>query len=259
MQSFEKRSTLKTAILAGAFLGLILAACAPQARATPTPTAVPSPSPLPPTALPTQVEPSATPADTAAPTATAASTTATEGQIRLVLAPDGSQARYLVREQLVNISLPSDAVGVTSDVTGMIVINADGSLVSSESKFVVDLTTLKSDEGRRDNFIKGNTLETSRFPTAEFVATQAVGLAAPLPTSGEVAFQLVGDLTVHGVTKPATWDVTAQVMDGQALVGTATTSFTFDDFGMTAPRVPVVLSVEETIRLEMDFNLVRQS
>jgi polyisoprenoid-binding protein YceI len=243
----------------GAVFALLLAACGPQATATPTPTAAPSPSPVPPTAVPTEVAPSPTAADTVEPTATTAASTSTEGQIRLVLSPDGTEARYLVREQLANISLPSDAVGVTSDVTGMIVINPDGSLVSEESKFVVDLTKLTSDEGRRDNFIKGNTLETNRFPTAEFVPSQAVGLSAPLPTSGQVTFQLVGDMTVHGVTKQSTWDVTAQVMDGQALVGTAKTSFTFGDFGMSSPRVPVVLSVEETIRLEMDFNLVRES
>jgi polyisoprenoid-binding protein YceI len=71
-----------------------------------------------------------------------------------------------------------------------------------------------------------------------------------------VTFQLVGDLTVHGVTRPTTWEVTAQIVDGQALVGSATTSFTFADFGMTAPRVSVVLSVEETIKLELDFHLV---
>jgi hypothetical protein len=39
-------------------------------------------------------------------------------------------------------------------------------------------------------------------------------------------------------------------------VGSAVTSFTFADFGMTVPRVSVVLSVEETIKLELDFHLV---
>jgi polyisoprenoid-binding protein YceI len=70
-----------------------------------------------------------------------------------------------------------------------------------------------------------------------------------------VTFQLVGDLTVHGVTHPTTWDVTAQVA-GQALTGSASTSVTFEDFNMTPPRVPVVLSVEDNITLIVDFNLV---
>jgi len=229
--------------------GLVLAACStPSARETPTP-AVATKSPV----VLTQVEPSATPADPLAPTSAPPDTS---GQLRLVLAPEGNEARYRVLEQLLRLSLPSDAVGVTTAINGMIVVNADGTIVRDGSEFVVDLTTLTSDEARRDNFIKNNTLETNRYPMAEFVPFEAIGLPSPLPTSGEVGFQLAGDLTVHGITRPATWEVTAQVVDGGELVGSATTSFTFADFGMTAPRVPVVLSVEETITLELDFHLV---
>jgi hypothetical protein len=35
------------------------------------------------------------------------------------------------------------------------------------------------------------------------------------------------------------------------------TAFTFDDFQLNQPRVPIVLSVADTIRLEYDFRLVR--
>jgi polyisoprenoid-binding protein YceI len=65
----------------------------------------------------------------------------------------------------------------------------------------------------------------------------------------------VGDLTVHGVTKPVTWRVTARAADG-AYTGTAATSFTFEEFGMRKPRVARVLSVKDTIRLEYDFRLL---
>jgi polyisoprenoid-binding protein YceI len=111
----------------------------------------------------------------------------------------------------------------------------------------------------RDNFIRRNTLETDRFPTAEFIPTEAVGLPSPLPTSGEVNFQLVGQLTVHGVTREATWDVTAQIVDDKTLAGTASTSFTFGEHGMTIPRVARVLSIEDHIQLEYDFRLVLES
>ena len=42
---------------------------------------------------------------------------ATDG-LELVVAPDGNEVRYRVREQLVGLDLPNDAVGATSDVTG---------------------------------------------------------------------------------------------------------------------------------------------
>ena len=180
-----------------------------------------------------------------------------EGQLLLVLAPEGNEARYRVTEQLVRLDLPSDAVGATSDVTGQLVINADGSVVSEASRFSVDLTTLTSDSSRRDGFIKSNTLNTGTYPTADFVPTEVVGLPSPLPTAGPVSFQLVGDLTVRDTTRPVTWDFTGEVQDN-ALIGTATTSFTFADFNLTQPRVPVVLSVDENIRLELDLHLIAQ-
>jgi hypothetical protein len=48
---------------------------------------------------------------------------------------------------------------------------------------------------------------------------------------------------------------TATPKDG-GLAGTATTSFLFTDFGMTKPRVMMVLSVEDTIKLEYRFSFV---
>jgi polyisoprenoid-binding protein YceI len=171
-----------------------------------------------------------------------------------VVAPQGNQARFSVREQLVNLTLPNDAVGTTTSVSGAIVILPDGQLAPESSRFVVDLTTLHTDSSRRDGYIQRNTLETGTYPEAVFVPTAASGLTSPLPTSGAVALQLTGDLTVHGVTRPVTWDVTAQV-DGPTLSGTATTSITFTDFGMTLPRVGPVLSVEDLIALGFDFTL----
>jgi polyisoprenoid-binding protein YceI len=174
---------------------------------------------------------------------------------RLVLAPSGNEARYRVREQLANVSFPSDAVGTTQGVTGAIVIGDDGKIVTAQSRIVVDLTTLKSDRERRDRFIQGRTLETDRYPTATLVPTAARGWPAPPPRSGAFSFELVGDLTIHGVSRPTTWQVTAQATDS-GFVGTASTRFTFGDFGLTPPRVMVVLSVEDDIRLEYDFHLV---
>ena len=88
--------------------------------------------------------------------------------------------------------------------------------------------------------------------------TEAAGLPSPLPTSGEVTFQLTGNLIIHGVTRPTTWEVTGQVNE-QEFTGIAKTNFTFADFGLTIPRVARVLSVEDNIRLEYDFLLVREA
>ena len=179
---------------------------------------------------------------------------ATDG-LQLVVAPDGNEVRYRIREQLAGFDLPNDAVGATSDVTGGIAFDGKGQLVPASSKFVVNVATLKSDKDRRDGYVRGRVLETSQFPTVELAPTALRGLTLPVPTSGSKTFQLVGNLTVHGVTKPMTWQVDAK-FDGTRVSGTAATAFVFSDFGLTQPRVPVVLSVADTIKLEYTFSLV---
>lgn len=253
---------------------LILPACSAPADSPGSPAATLTPEPMAPPAAQRAAEdvPSSTaePESSALPTVASTSlpatavaaasptvSTATETQ-RLILTLEQSEARYRVREQLANRSLPSDAVGVTTAVSGQIVLETDGTVIPAESRFVVDLSTLRSDSDRRDNYIHRNTLETARFPTAEFVPTEVRGLPNPLPTSGDVTFQLIGDLTLHGVTRPVTWDVTARI-ERQTLAGSATTQVRFDDFNMMQPRVPILLSVEDTVQIELDFHLIQQS
>ncbi len=233
----NKHSALLVLTVAAA----LLASCAPAPVAAP-PTAAPGQ----PTAPEAPVPPTETVATPAA--------VSLDGVLRLVVAPEGNEARFRVREQLVSLTLPSDAVGTTSGVSGAIVMQPDGQILAGESRFVVDLTTLHSDSDRRDGYIQRNTLETGTYPEAIFVPTAVTGLPSPLPESGAVAFQLTGDLTVHGATRPVTWDVTAQI-EGRTLRGTAATSITFTEFGMTLPRVGPVLSVEDLIVLELDFAL----
>jgi polyisoprenoid-binding protein YceI len=178
---------------------------------------------------------------------------ATDG-LQLAVAPDGNEVRYRVREQLVGVDLPNDAVGATNEVSGGIAFDAAGKLVPASSKFVVNVGTLKSDRDRRDGYVRGRILETNQFPTVELSPTAIRGLTLPLPTSGTKSFQLLGNLTVHGVTKPTSWNVDAK-FDGNRVTGSAATTFAFADFGLTQPRVPVVLSVADSIKLEYTFAL----
>ncbi len=201
--------------------------------------------------------PTVAPAATSAPDTQPASPAAAGDVIRLVLVPDKSQARYRVREQLAGVSFPSDAVGATSAFTGTIVGKTDGTILSDQSMFQVDLRTLKSNESLRDNFIGRSVLETSRYPYATFVPTSAPGLPLTLPNSGALSFQLIGNLTIRDVTKPVTWDVSGKVT-GNTATGTATTTFTFEDFGLTQPHVARVLNIVDSIKLELDLTLQRQ-
>ena len=193
-------------------------------------------------------------ASTATPTLPAATNAAA---YRFVTAAEGNSARYRIREQLVGVDFPNDAVGETKNVSGVISADKNGNLISSESKFIVDVSNLTSDRDRRDGFVKYRVLQTGQFPTVTLVPTRITGITTPLPTSGKKNFTIVGDLTVRGVTHPTTWNVTAQFQPN-GFNGKAATSFTFKDFAIDQPRVPVVLSVADTIKLELDFSMLRE-
>jgi polyisoprenoid-binding protein YceI len=186
---------------------------------------------------------------------TSAAPAAATGEIQITLNSSNSQAQYQTQEQLAGRTLPNTAVGTTTGVSGTIALTSDGQLDPANSKITVDLTGLKSDASMRDQFVQRNTLQTSQYPNAVFVPTQVSGLASPLPTSGSATFQLSGNLTVHGVTKPVTWTVSV-TFNGQQIGGKATAPFTITEFGMSIPKAGPVLSVQDAGTLELDFTNV---
>ncbi len=187
-------------------------------------------------------------------TASASTTTTSPVATGTWTVSDTSKATVRVREQLVGVNLPSDAVLVATGATGTFVLKDDGTF-SSDSKITFDLTTLASDQRDRDNFVKMDTLQTRQFPKADFVPTKTSGLTLPMPASGEFTFKLIGQMTIHGTTKEVTFDVTAK-RSGNELTATATADPTwkFADFGMSAPSVPFrVVSVVDEIRVVVDL------
>jgi polyisoprenoid-binding protein YceI len=170
---------------------------------------------------------------------------------------DGSTAGYRVQEQLAGINFPTEAVGTSAGLTGTIMLKPDGSVDSSQSKLSIDLKTLKSDQDMRDGYIRQRTLETDKFPTAEFVPTKVQGIPTPLPLMGQAGFQLTGNMTVHGVTKEITWNgLTTFAKDG-SIAGRAWTEFDFPTFGLTKPTLARLLSVDDKIKLELVFRMKR--
>jgi polyisoprenoid-binding protein YceI len=177
--------------------------------------------------------------------------------LRLVLASTGNAARYRVRERLVGHDFPNDAIGETKLLAGSISFDSSGKVIPQASRFSLAAGSFVSDKDRRDGFVRGRLLDAEQYPTIVLVPTDVHGVTLPLPTTGTRPFEMTGGLTVRGVTRPTTWKGTVQFKDG-AVSGSAATAFTFDDIQMEQPRVPVLLSVADTIRLEIDFNLVQQ-
>lgn len=166
----------------------------------------------------------------------------------------GSKASARVREQLVNVPAPSDAVLVATGAKGSFSLKADGTF-SDDSKISFDLSTLASDQRGRDDFVKRTTLAVTQFPTAELVPLKTTGLALPLAANGDFTFKLAAKLTIHGMTKDVTFDVVAKRSGGDlTAAATLNPPLKFGDFGMSPPAVPLrVVSVVDEIRLVVDL------
>ena len=263
------------AIITVLALTLFAVACGgPQTEPAPAPTTPTEPADTvaAATATATAPAPAAAPANTATAAATARPTVAAtatpaaapttapteepaaaaDGVAVFTLA-EGAVARYKVEEVLANTGFKV-ATGETTDVSGRIAVDAEGNIVTGESSIVVQAATLRTDSNRRDGYVRNRTLETDTYPEVVFRPTAVDGLPPSLAdANGAVEFTIAGDLTIRDQTRPVTWDATADFAGDGAVTGQASVEFTFDDFGMDKPRVAVVLSVEDTIRLELDF------
>ena len=106
----------------------------------------------------------------------------------------GSEAGYRVGEVL--FGQDTEAVGRTSDVTGRMTI--DGSRVTA-AEFEADLTTVTSDEERRDNQFRGRIMDVATFPTATLVLTDPLVFGPGRGDDGSTVAEATADLTVRGV------------------------------------------------------------
>lgn len=140
------------------------------------------------------------------PATTQAGQSASDGSIAGTYSvTSGSQAGYRVKEVL--FGQDTEAVGRTSAVTGQITV--DGTRVTA-GDFSVDLTTVQSDESRRDNQFQGRIMDTATYPTATFKLAQPIELSS-LPADGAtISAKAQGQLTLHGTTRQVTVDVSAQ-------------------------------------------------
>ncbi|HYI26055.1 MAG TPA: YceI family protein, partial [Thermomicrobiales bacterium] len=116
----------------------------------------------------------------------------------------------------------------------------------------VDMRTMETDESRRDNYLRDNTLESDTYPFAIFVVASVEGVDGPVVEGEPTVLQLTGDLTIHGVTKTVTWDAEV-IREAESLTGTATYTFLIADFDMEKPIVGPVVSIEDEITLSIDI------
>ncbi len=178
----------------------------------------------------------------------------TAGTRTFQLVPEQSSMQYFVEEEFFGQAVPFvTAIGKTSALNGSVVLQIDGNSVQIESgAFEADISTLTSDRPRRDQAIRDRWLQSSRYPIATFVATDALNVPADAGYGQDVTFQVSGDMTIREVTNPLTWDMTARI-EGDTLSGTATTFFYMKDYGFDPPDIAGILRVTDGVTVTVDF------
>ncbi len=233
----------------------------PASTPTSAPTAAPAATPT--IGEPTPAAPSTTAAPTAIPTAVEPeAVSAPEGVSGLWTVDTsigefsyedstGTFVGFRVDEELASIG-STTAVGRTPVVTGSITI--DGETVTAVT-VEADMSAITTNDSRRDRPVQ-SALNTAEFPIAVFTLTEPIDLG-PDPDSGNpISTTAVGELTVKGTTQPVQIALEAQLVDDTVVV-VGSIEIVFADYGVSVPRVPIVLSAEDHGIVELQLFFAR--
>lgn len=138
-----------------------------------------------------------------------------------------SSANFSVKHMMV-----SNVRGRFPKVTGA--AKYDGKKVKSiEVKAIIDASSVNTDNAKRDKHLRGKDFfHVEKFPKMKFVSKKVV-------KGKKGKFKMIGDLTIHGVTKEVTLDVdgpspVVKGAFGKTRVGaSASTTINRKDFGLT--------------------------
>ena len=212
-----------------------------------TPEATPTATPA--TATETAAEATATATARAAASEAAADAPGAEGTWTLVEGRE-SFVGYRVEEELATIGY-KEAVGRSPTIEATITV-AGGQLTGVT--VTADLRDLKSDDSRRDGALRRQALQSDAFPTATFELTEAVAVPEGLARGEPISLEATGTLTLHGVTRPVTIPLQAELVDGvMAVVGSL--PILFADYDIAQPQAPILVSIEDNGVMELQLFL----
>jgi polyisoprenoid-binding protein YceI len=153
-------------------------------------------------------------------TATSAATSTTWN-----IDPAHSSAEFKVKHMMI-----SNVKGSFSGLSGVLTEHASDSTLSSVEASV-PVATISTGDAQRDGHLKSaDFFDAEKYPTLNFKSTNVV-------RKGD-AYEVTGDLTVHGVTKPVTFAVDGPSAPGKDPWGntriglSATTKINRKDFGL---------------------------
>ena len=149
----------------------------------------------------------------------------------------------------------ANVVGSFGDFTASMDFDGEN-LASGSVEMTVQVASVDTDNADRDKHLRSaDFFDAEKFPTMTFKSKKVV------PGEGK-SFQLVGDLTIRGITKEVTFDCefngTAEFMGTTKAGFTAETTINRQDFDVSWNRNldagGVVVGEEVKIMLELEFN-----
>jgi polyisoprenoid-binding protein YceI len=143
--------------------------------------------------------------------------------------------------------------------SGKLVFDAQA-LGAAQASVEIDAASIDTHDGQRDAHLRSpDFLDAARHPVLMFVSTRVV------ETRGR-AFQVTGDLTMRGVTRPVTLEVVyrghdTQPQQGERIRFSARGALHRKDFGLTwSPLIEAGgLAVSDKIMLEFEIEATRSS
>lgn len=165
--------------------------------------------------------------------------------------PDHSSFQFKVRHLMV-----SNVKGDFTRVKGAVTMD-DKDVSNLNVQLVIDAASVNTGHAKRDEHLRAvDFFDVAKYPTITFVSKKVI-------KAGPDRLQVIGDLTLHGVTKEITVEVegpTSEIKDpwGNFRRGaTATTKINRKDFGLTWNRVletgGVVVGEDVDIFIEIEL------
>lgn len=169
--------------------------------------------------------------------------------------PAHTHAQFKVRHLMV-----SNVKGDFDKVTGTVEYD-EANPTAAKISIVVDVNSISTREPQRDGHLKSaDFFDTEKFPTMTFVSSGVV-------KSGEDSFEVVGDLTIHGVTQKVDLSVeefTPEVKDPFGLLrrgATAKTTILRSAFGLHYNSVLETggVMIGDQVHITIDTEFTRQA
>jgi polyisoprenoid-binding protein YceI len=173
------------------------------------------------------------------------------GRTTWAIDPVHSSVEFAVRHLMI-----TTVKGRFADVQGTVVLD-DATPAGSSAEITIQASSIDTREPQRDAHLRSaDFFDAEKFPTLTFRSTSVRDWNAE-------GFTLVGDLTIHGVTREVALEVTSegQTKDpwgGERAGFTATTKIKRSDFGLTWNQLLETggLAVSDDVKIALDVQLV---